>query len=153
MAHFHETSTSMKAIDAVILIAAFVFNALVLDVNWQFVAVAVAGAFSGSIVLAYFRRDPRKSEQVFKVLCSAISGIVLGSVAHEYMSVQSFHYDLGIFFTTGLLSLVILRALLGLTEQNSMDVLRTLLQRMFGLQTPAERRSRRRSSGNDLDLP
>ena len=132
----------MKLFDAMILTLCFAFNTLLIGVDWQFVAVAVIGSLSGSIVLAYFRRDSRRMEQGLKTLCSSISAVVIGSAIHEYMAVVSLKYDLLLFFCCGLLSLVLLRSLLVVTEKDGVQVVRSALQRVLNLQTPNERSSR-----------
>jgi MFS family permease len=132
----------MKLLDAIILTFVFAFNTLLIGVDWQFVAIAVVGSLSGSIVLAYFRRDTRRMEQGLKTLCSSISAVVIGSAIHEYMGVVSLKYDLLLFFCCGLLSLVLLRSLLVVTEKDGLEVLRSVLQRALNLQTSGERNRR-----------
>lgn len=135
-----------RIIDAVLLTVAFLFNAVILDASLQSILIAVGGSVSGAIILAYLRQDARWLEQFFKVSSSAISGIVFGTVIVERWALTAPAYRLGVFFTSSLLSLVVLRALLTLTENNIADVLRSLLQRIFNLKTPAERK--RRKEGN-----
>lgn len=147
----HNESLTMKAFDFVVLAAIFVFNSTVLALDWQYIAMAIGGSLSGAVMLAYFRRDPRKGEQVFKTLCSAIGGIVTGTAIEEFLALDSPRYILALYFHTGLLSLVFLRALLSLTERSSADVIRDLLQRIFNLRLPNEqRRKRRRRSGDSV---
>lgn len=138
-----DSSPFMKLFDAAILTIAFVFNAVVLDAEWQSLAIAIGGSLSGSVVLAYFRRDSRKMEQFFKVLCSSIGGLVLGTVLLEYFHVENPAYRLGLFFFTSMLALVVLKSLLTMTEQNASDVVRGVLQRVFNLRLEAERTKKR----------
>ena len=133
----------MKIIDAAILTVAFIFNAFILDAEWQSLAIAIGGSLSGSVILAYFRRDSRKVEQVFKVLCSAIGGLVLGTVLQEYLQIESQGYRLGLFFMASMLALVVLKSLLSLTEKNSGEIVRGILQRVFNLQLKEEKTRRR----------
>lgn len=136
-----DTTTPLaKLLDAAVLASAFVFNALVLDADWQSIAIAVGGSVSGSVILAYFRRDPRKVEQLFKVVASAIGGLVLGTVSQEYLRIESQAYRLGLFFIDSMLALVVLRALLSVTEQNAVEIIRGSLQKFLNLRKPAERR-------------
>ena len=128
----------MKVLDAAILTVAFLFNLLAIDPEWQSLAIAVGGSFSGSVVLAYFRRDIQKAEQMFKVIASAIGGLVLGTVLQKYLHIESEEYRLCLFFASGLLSLVVLRALLSLTETNVADLLRSILQRLFNLRVETD---------------
>lgn len=134
----------MKAFDLAILTATFIFNTLVLGLDWQYVAIAAGGSFSGAIILAYFRRDDRKGEQVFKTLCAAIAGIVTGAAIEEWFDPMNPKAILGLFFMSGLLSLAMLRALLNLTEKNAAEISRSMLQRIFNLKLDDERRRKRR---------
>lgn len=135
--------TFMKLHDAAILTIAFVFNAFVLDAEWQSLMVAVGGSISGAVILAYFRRDTRKAEQLFKVLASAIGGLVLGTVLQRYLHIESEEYRLGLFFATSMLSLVVLRSLLSLTENNVAELIRGVLQRVFNLRVETEKVKKR----------
>ena len=138
-----ETTPLAKVFDAVLLITVFAFNAVVLEADVASIVVAFLGAISGAIMLAYFRRDTRKLEQLFKVLTSAIGGIVLGTVLGEYLNVQSHAYRLGVFFLSSMLSLVILRSLLHLTEKNATDVLRGALTRALNLKAKEDRQEKK----------
>lgn len=136
-------NTFMKIHDAAILTVAFVFNALILDAEWQSLATAVGGSISGAVILAYFRRDSRKVEQLFKVLTSAIGGLVLGTVLQKYLNIESEEYRLGLFFGCSMLALVVLRSLLSLTENNVAELLRGGFQRVFNLRVETEKVKRR----------
>jgi hypothetical protein len=150
----NDSNFSMKfVIDALILATVFVFNTLALGVDWQGVAIAIGGSFSGAVILAYFRRDPRKLEQMFKVACSSIGGLVVGTVLQEYFQVINPKYQLGLFFATSMLSLFLLRALNSVTEKNAAEVCRDIIQRLLGLQLKDERQKMpRRSKQKTLSL-
>ena len=135
----YDNSLFMKIHDAAILTIAFVFNALVLDAEWQSLAIAIGGSISGAVILAYFRRDTRRIEQMFKVLASAIGGLVLGTVLQKYLNIESEEYRLGLFFSCSMLSLIVLRSLLSLTENNVAELIRGVLQRVFNLRVETEK--------------
>lgn len=141
---FHTETLTMKAFDFTILGAAFVFNTLLLGLDWEYVAIAAGGSFSGAIILAYFRRDDRKGEQIFKTLCAAIAGIVTGAAVEEWFDLTNPKATIGLFFMSGLLSLAMLRALLNLTEKNAAEISRSMLQRIFNLKVEEDRRRKRR---------
>lgn len=132
-----------RIIDAAIMTATLLFNAAVLDADWQSLSVAVGGSISGSIILAYFRRVHQRGEQFFKVIASAIGGLVLGTVLQKYFTIESDEYRLGLFFACSMLALIILRSLLSLTENNVADLIRNLLQRIFNLQLKEEKTRKR----------
>ena len=138
-----DSSILTRFFDTAVLAVFFVLNALVLDAEWERLITAVVGSISGSIILAYFRRDPNRGEQVFKVLCSAIGGLVLGTVLQKYLHIEAEEYKLGLFFSTSMLALVILRSLLSLTENNVAEVMRGVLQRVFNLRIETEKTKRR----------
>lgn len=138
-----DTAPLSRIIDAFVLTGAFVFNALVLDVETMQLAVAVGGSLSGSMVLAYFRRDLTRFELLFKIIASAIGGLVLGTVLQKYLNIEAAEYRLGLFFFCSMLALVVLRSLLSLTENNVAQMLKGILQRVFNLQLKEEKTRRR----------
>ena len=153
------SSTQMKVFDTLILLTAFVFNTAVLGDGSHEIIVAVGGSFSGSVILAYFRRDSRKLEQLFKVAASTIGGFVLGTVSQEYFQLTNVRYQLGLFFCCGMLSLAFLRALLSITERNAAQVCKDVISRLFlvKLETRARHTARRRvkrlDDGRFITLP
>lgn len=134
-------------LDALILSVVFIYNTAFLGLDWQYVAIAVGGSFSGAVILAYFRRDDRKAEQVFKTLCASISGIIVGAAIEEWFQMHSAKMVLIMFFLSGLLSLVMLRTLLGLTERNAAEICKDVLQRLLNLKLPDERERQKRRRG------
>jgi len=143
--------TPLKTLfDAAVLAAAFIFNAAVLGVEWESIAIALGGSVSGAVILAYFRPEVHLIERVFKVIASAIGGLVLGTVLQEYLVIQSDSYRLGLFFLCSMLALVVLRSLLNFTERNAVEIIRGSLQRFLNLKTPEER-GQRRKAGRELD--
>jgi hypothetical protein len=135
---FPNETLPMKVLDFIVLTVTLLFNTLILGLDLAYIAVAIGGSLSGAVMLAYFRRDPRKTEQAFKTLCAAIGGVILGSTLEEFAKVTQPKYLLGIYFFSGLLSLAILRGLLNLTERNSAELCRMVLQRIFNLRLPEE---------------
>lgn len=132
-----------RIFDAVILTAVFVFNSWLLHVDWPNVLIVIIGSLSGAVMLAYFRREARRGETLFKVLAAAIGGLVLGTVFQEYFRIESAAYRLGLFFFCSMLALVVLRAVLASTEKNAADMVKLALQRALGLHTPQEKRNSR----------
>lgn len=144
-----DTSPITRIVDGIVLASAFLFNAIVLDADVFSICIAIGGSLSGAIVLAYFRRDVRKFEQVFKVLASAIGGLVLGTVLQQYLHIDSYNYRLGLFFFCSMLALVILRSLLTMTEKNAGELLKAIILRVFSLQIKEEKTRRRVSKLED----
>lgn len=138
-----DSTPMIRIMDAAILTVCFAFNAFMLDADTQSILIAVGGSISGSVILAYFRRDSRILEQFFKVACSSIGGLVLGTVLQEYLHIESSAYRLGLFFTASMLALIVLRSLLSLTENNVAELLRGVLQRFFNLRVESEKTNRR----------
>jgi len=138
-----DNSLVTKLFEYGILTATFLFNALVLDADVLNLVIAILGSISGAIILAYFRRDARRGEQALKVLCSAIGGFVLGTVLQKYLHIEAPEYKLGLFFTSSMLALIVLRSVLSLTENNVADMLRNVFQRLLGRQLKEERTRRR----------
>lgn len=137
--HYDENA-AMKIFDFLLLSISLTFSSIAVNADWDNMAIAAGGSFSGSIVLAYFRRDSRKVEQMFKTLASAICGLVLGAAVQEYFVVEGIRYTLLIYFMSGLLSLAILRAVLNATEKNAAMACKHLLQRILNLQLEHERK-------------
>lgn len=126
-------SPTKLLIDVALIAFTFLFNATVADVNWPFIAIAVGGSVSGSIVFGYFRRDKRFIEQLFKMACAAISGIVIGAAADEWLNTANPKFSLAVFFTAGFVSLAVLRATLQITERHTLIIMRNLILRLLGL--------------------
>lgn len=129
-----EHTPVMKIFDAIALTICFAFNALVLDANWLSILIAVGGSLSGAMMLAYFRRDTTLWELVLKVGSSSIGGLVLGTVIQEYLHVSPPAYQLGLFFFSSLLALVVLGALLSLADNNITAILKNIVQKLAGIQ-------------------
>ena len=139
-----DTTPLSRFFEATLLFVTFVYTSMLLNVDWPSLAIAIGGAFAGAFVLGYFRRDSRKFEQLFKVLASAIGGLVLGTVLQKYLNIESPEYSLGLFFISSMLALAVLRSLLSVTERNAAEVVRNILQRALQLQTKEERPRKRR---------
>jgi hypothetical protein len=127
-------TTTMKVIETLVFTAIYAFISYVLGAEWTYYVIAFGGSFSGSIVLAYFRREPQVWEAALKIGCSTICGIIGGSVAQEYLQVLNPKYIVGLFFLCSLISLVILKALLSLTERNAGDICQRIIVRIFNVQ-------------------
>ena len=147
------SSLGMKVFDALILSLTFSFSTLAIGAEAQAVIVAVGGSFSGAVILAYFRRDSRKIEQAFKVACSSVTGLVCGAAIQEYFKFENLKYVLFAYFISGMLSLVILRALLNLSERNAGQICKDLLQRMLNLQIKEEEAKRVRQRRRRIRRP
>lgn len=143
-----ETITSWKVLDFTILAAIFVFNALLLDADLQSILLAILGSISGALILAYYRREHSKQELAFKIFASAIGGLVLGTVLQTYLHIEHPSYVLGLFFTSSMLSLVVLRTLLNFTEQNAVEALKTIVGKWVGVSIE----SKKRISRNEEDI-
>lgn len=129
----------MKILDAAILTVAFVFNAFVLDADYQSLMIAIGGSLSGSIILANFRRNLRVVDQIFNVLCSSIGGLVLGTVLQKYLHIEHQEYRLGLFFACSMLALSILSGLVNIADRNMIAILKGIIQRLLGLQLETEK--------------
>lgn len=138
-----DTTPLSRLFEAVLLFATFVYTSVLIDAEWRSLFIAVGGSVAGAVMLGYFRRDNRKLEQLFKVIASAIGGLVLGTVLQKYLNIEAEEYRLGLFFVSSMLALVVLRSLLSLTENNVADMLRNIVQRLTGLQTKEEKTRRR----------
>lgn len=158
-------------LDAFVLTGTFIFTALIIDPEWQNVLIAIGGSFAGAFILAYFRRDPRKAEQFYKILCASICGLVTGAAIQEGFAITGTKISLFVYVLSGLLSLTLLQALYNMTEKNAVQIVGTGVKvcwaaflRAFNM-APARplpkvipahrkkgRRDRRRGAG-DEDMP
>lgn len=143
------TDNFMKIfLDTLLLILFFASGALGLDVPSKVVLIALLGSLSGSIVLAYFRRE-KLSEMVFKVMCSSIAGLFLGVGSQEYFQIEKITLIGLNYFLSSLLSLFILKALVSFTESSALKIIKTIFQKVvsnilssFGYKEEKERRKR-----------
>ena len=138
-----DTTPLSRFFEATLLFATFLYTSILIDAEWRSLMIAVGGSVAGAVMLGYFRRDARKFEQFFKVFASAIGGLILGTVLQTYFNIEQESYRLGLFSACSFISLVVLRSLLTMTENNVADALRNIVQRLTGLQTKEERTRRR----------
>lgn len=135
----HSEIPTMKIIYLLIMAGCFAFNTFILDVNWHYVAIAVGGSFSGSIILAQIKRENSVVEQCYKILGSSISGLIFGAMLAKWRNIVEVEYLLGTFFFTGMLSLFFVRSIVKITEQNSdgvtVTIFQTFIRRVFNVRT------------------
>jgi hypothetical protein len=134
----------MRIFEVLIIFVLYWLNVSYLGEPWDRALMAGGGAFTGACCLAYFRRDPRKTEQAIKIFISSLAGSIAGAVAIEFFHVENEKYCLGIYFVSGLLILALMRALLNMTERNAAQVCRDVLQRFLNTKLEDERPPRTR---------
>jgi len=136
------SSLVLKMVNFIIPVFSFVLTAIGLEVDWYYVALAIGGSVSGSVMLSYFRREKSRYEQIYKMLTSAIGGLIVGSAVVTYYGMMVHPYIALTFFMCSMIVLVILRTFLSLTETNAITLTTTLIQRIFNikLDTPEEKR-------------
>lgn len=132
--------TVWKILEPLILISALFFNAFLLDADLKSLLLAIGGSISGSLILVYYRRELSKLELLMKALCSAIGGLVLGTALQTYLVIEHPSYVLCLFFTCSMLSLIVLRSILNFTEQNALEGIRIILQKLVGFKVESDKR-------------
>lgn len=152
--HYAENPT-MKIIYLFIMTFCFVFNTYLLEVNWHKVAIALGGAFSGSIILASIQRENSKIEQLYKILGSSISGIIIGAVFAKWRGIVEVEYLLATYYFSGMLSLFFVRSIIKITSQNSdsvtITIFQTFIRRVFNVRPKTAKRTRRNTSVLNLN--
>lgn len=138
-----DTTPLSRFFEATLLFATFLYTSILIDAEWRSLMIAVGGSVAGAIMFGYFRRDAAKVEQFFKVFASAIGGLILGTVLQTYFNIEQESYRLGLFSACSFISLVVLRSLLTMTENNVADAIKGILQRVFNLQLKEERTRKR----------
>ncbi len=128
----------------------FVFNTYLLEVNWDKVAIALGGAFSGSIISATIQRENSKIEQLYKILGSSISGIIIGAIFAKWRGIVEVEYLIGTYYFSGMLSLFFVRSIIKITSQNSdsvtITIFQTFIRRVFNVRPKTAKRTRRVTS-------
>jgi hypothetical protein len=123
----------VKMINFILPAITFALTSIGLQIDWHYIALAVGGSFSGSVLLGYFRREKSKYEQIYKVVTSAIGGLIVGSALVTYRRMEEPAYIALAFFICSMLVLIILRTFLSLTETNAATLTTTLIQRVFNI--------------------
>lgn len=127
-----------KIFNVLFMLSLYVANILTLlfiaDINYEYLIAALVGSISGAAVLGYFRRDNTFWEKIIKLICSSISGGIIGAAINRYYEITYFEYLITIFFISSFSSLIILRAVLILTEKNAGTIISITFMRVFGLQ-------------------
>ena len=133
-------------------IAAFL-TTMGLEIDWRYVALVLGSSCAGSLIFGYIQPEKRFSYQVYKGLISTVSGLVVGSYI-----VHRLHYEAGAevgfaYFISSMLSLILMRTVVSLTEKNSRTFAVTILQRIFNVkledaepETPQPRPRRQRGT-------
>jgi len=129
----HATPPFMKALYLVLSTSSFVLTSIGLAVDWQYIALAVGTSVCGSLVLAYIRPEKTFWRQVVKGLMATIVGLVFGSAIIENRGIETPEYVGLTYFLTSLLALIIIRALVALTEAKAGSVVVTIVQRILNV--------------------
>lgn len=131
----------------------FMLTAAGLQIDWHYIALAVGGSVSGSVILSYFRREKSRYEQVYKMLGSAIGGLIVGSAVVSYRQMAEPSYIALAYFICSMLVLIILRTFISLTETNAATLTTTLIQRVFNIKLDNENgEPRRRRKIEDVHI-
>jgi hypothetical protein len=117
----------------------FALTSFGLGIDWHYVALAVGGSVSGSVLLSYFRREKSRYEQLYKMVTSAIGGLIVGSAFIRYREMVEPSYIALAYFICSMLVLIILRTFLSLTEKNAATFTTTLIQRVFNIKLDGEK--------------
>lgn len=126
-------SLIVKMLTYLLPICSFVLTSIGLQIDWQYVALAGGGSLAGSVILSYFRREKTKNEQLYKIVVSAIGGLIVGSAIVTYRELVQPSYIALTFFICSMLVLIILRVFIKLTETNAATFTTTLIQRIFNV--------------------
>ena len=133
-----------KMFNFIVPAISFALTTVGLGIDWHYVALAVGGSVSGSVILSYFRREKSRYEQVYKMLTSSIGGLIVGSAFIRYREMTEPAYIALAFFICSMLVLIILRTFISLTETNAATFTTTLIQRVFNIKLDGERPKTRR---------
>lgn len=128
----------VKMLNFILPTFSFILTAAGLQIDWHYIALAVGGSVSGSVILSYFRREKSRYEQVYKMLTSAIGGLIVGSAVVSYRLMEVPSYIALTYFICSMLVLIILRTFISLTETNAATLTTTLIQRVFNIKLDEE---------------
>lgn len=123
----------MKALYLILGALSFVLTNAGLQIDWQYVAVALGGAIAGSLVLGYIRPEVTFWRQAIKGCIATIVGLIFGAAVVEYQAIDRPAFIGLSFFITSLLALILIRTLVGLFEANAGSLTVTLVQRIFNI--------------------
>lgn len=119
------------------MFALLFFDAVLLDLDKAQIAVALIGTLSGAFVLTYYRKELTWTDRILKMLASALGGMFVGTALNTYLGYigtkedDNLAYAGVIWFISSFLVLIILRALLSVTEKNASGVVTTIAKKVF----------------------
>jgi hypothetical protein len=126
-----------------LFIGFFVFDVMFLGIPAEQAAFAIGGAFGGAMVLAYIKREKEWIERVVKTICSATAAIFIAPAFNKYYGIESKEFVGLSFFLISIMSLIILRALINMTEQNAAGAIKQIFIKVFNIQVKEPPRKRR----------
>lgn len=114
-------------------------DAVLLDLDTAQIAVALIGTLSGAFVLTYYRKELSWKDRILKILASALGGMFVGTALNTYLGHigterDNLSYAGVVWFIASFLVLVVLRALLSVTEKNASGVVTTIAKKFFPTQ-------------------
>jgi hypothetical protein len=107
------------------------FSVLGLGVDLHYAAVAFLGASSGSLVLGYFKPEENRKQQFVKALMSTISGVFCGAAFAKYYGLSDWEFLAMGFFFNALVSLILLKAIVGVLDTDGGAIVRAAVGRIF----------------------
>lgn len=129
--------------DILLLTALYIGGAFALNTEVVYIATIALASISGSVVLAYFKRDRDRKEIFFKSAAAAMCGLVIGAIITRRYEITATEYVIGVYFFASLLSIFVIKGMLAFTEQNAADIVRNILQSLFRLRIEGEKTKNR----------
>jgi uncharacterized membrane protein YfcA len=139
--------TIWKYLHVSFMFALLFFDAILLDLDKAQIAVSLIGTISGAFVLTYYRKELTWTDRLLKMLASALGGMFVGTALNSYLGFigtqnDNLSYAGVVWFIASFLVLVILRAILALTEKNASGVVTTIAKKILptfdGVETKTE---------------
>lgn len=127
---------AMKILNFLLPAFSFMLTTYGLEIDWQYVALAVGSSVAGSLLLGFYRPERTLGRMVYKMLLSAVAGLIFGSAAVAWWKFETFAYVGVAYCVSALMALFFLKSLVGFGQANSDSLTRTVLQRIFNVPIP-----------------
>ena len=127
-----------------------VLTSLGLEVDVRYIFLAIGGSLAGSFILSYFRREKSWFDASYKLIVSAVAGLISGGILVKYYGYTEAEYIAGIYALCACLVLFFMRSVVGVAESNAGTIVTTVFQRVFNISAdpklPKDPRPRSRKS-------
>lgn len=125
---------AMQLTDTILLATFVLLSGTALEVDWYYISLAGLGSVSGSLMLAYFRRNHLKKEIIMQSGASTLGAIFIGSAVISYYQIERVSYIAFCYFLISFVNLTLIKSALDFTEKNAAQIVRSIVSTVFKIE-------------------